>query len=481
MTAPPSAPRLWWRQPGPLLALVLHGVVFLGLFQLRFPEGEWARMERQLPAAASTSQWFRMIVETHGYGGLVTYFFDTHDEIRLYHRYAQVALRGIDPRRPAAAPEQGSLRPYRDIPIEYQPGALLVLVPPAIFARELRDYQTWFTAWCGVLYLGALLLGLDLIAGGGPLRAASANRALWWSLAFLLCFGGVAAARFDHAVPVACLVACWALRRADRTGSTAWFAVAGAVIALGVFVKIVPGLVLGAGLLGLWATRAPAAGRRALAVGAGTALTLLVLHGAFYFWWGDGYLRSYAYHVDRGVQLESTYAGVIAAAGGSGAPLAVIEAAGAYDLRTPLTGAVKALAPVLFLALVGLVAARVAVRRRGAAPVPRDLALVLLTTVLLLAFILTNKVFSPQYLLWLGPLIAAGYGGVPALRPVAIALLLAAALSQVIFPHLYDRLTGLEALAVALLNLRNALLAAMLGWLLWRLPALLTREADPEH
>lgn len=117
-------------------------------------------------------------------------------------------------------------------------------------------------------------------------------------------------------------------------------------------------------------------------------------------------------------------------------------------------------------------------KRRAASRPLRDFTLVLLTTVLLLAFILTNKVFSPQYLLWLGPLVAVASGAEPRLRPPAFALLLAAALSQAIFPHLYDQLHELRPLPVFLLNLRNFILVAMLAWLLWRLPRLLA-AAEP--
>jgi hypothetical protein len=468
-----SASRPWWRSPGPLVALLLHAVVFLGFFELHFKPGEWAQMEKQLPAHPTTGQWIHVLVGQHGMQGLATWFFDTHREIHIYHRYAEVVLRGVDPEQPANAPGQGHLMPYRDVAMEYQPGALLVFLPPALLAKDLPGYQTWFVVWCGVLYVGAILLGLKLLAGDAPIGVEQANRTLWWSLAFLLCFGGVAAARFDHTVPFLILVACWMLRRADRTGSLAWFAATGVVIAAGVFVKIVPGLLLPAALLWLGVTTPRPAWRPMIALTAGLVVALLGFHVASYTAWGDGYLRSYTYQLDRGIQLESTYAGMIALSPGFGLPLRTVEVAHAYDLATPLAGLLKALAPVLFLALVALTAMRVWTTRRAATRPSRDFTVALLATVLLLAFILTNKVFSPQYLLWLGPLVAAAYGVQPTLRQPAFALLFAAALSQAIFPHLYDQLRALQPLPVFLLNLRNLTLVAILGWLLVRLPRLL--------
>jgi hypothetical protein len=468
-----SVSRPWWRSPGPLLALLLHVAVFAGLFQLRFADGAWRKMDRSLPPHPTTAQWFRVIVAEHGYGGLVTWFFDTHTEIRLYRRFAEVALRGVDPERPADAPGQGRLALYRDVPMEYQPGALLAFVPPALFARNLHDYETTFTLWCGVLYLAALLLGLRVLGRDEPIAPRGAARGLWWSLAFLLCFGGVAAARFDHAVPLACLAAAWAFQRAERTGSLAWFAAAGALVAGGVMIKIVPGMLLGAMFGWLVVFPATKRWRPMLPVVAGFGIALALLHAAFVAHWGDGYLASYTYHVKRGLQLESTFAGVIMAGHGFGGPLGIAYVSKAYDLETPFTGVLVSLSPALFLALAGVLAVRVAAARRLAGGPRRDFALVLLTIALLLAFMLTNKVFSPQYLLWLGPLFAVALAAERALWAPAVALLLAAGITQAIFPHFYDQLRLMQPWTVLLLNLRNLILVVLLGWLLWRLPRLL--------
>jgi hypothetical protein len=472
---PPSRP--WWRSPGPLLALLLHGVIFLGLFELHFPDGEWDRMQQRIGPAASTGRWFQELTAAHGWGGVVVWFFDTHNEIRLYHRYAEIAWRGFDPALPADAPGQGSFSPYRDVAVEYQPGALLVMLPPAFFARDLEGYQIGFVAWCGMLYTGALLLGLALLGDGTPVSAAVANRALWWSVAFLLCFGGVAAARFDHAVPLVCVVALGIFRRADRADSAGGFAAFGAVAAVGVLVKIVPGVLVPAGLLWLARPGRPVRWRPAVVLAGSFFLTLGLLHAAAWVHWGEGYVGSYRYHLDRGLQLESIYAGVIAAGHGLGHPLSVLKRFGAYELVTPLVSFVKPLSLACLVAAFAAVAGRFWFSRAGER-FDRERALLLLTVLFLLGFILTNKVFSPQYLLWLAPLLAAAYGWRPRLAFAAGLFLLAAALSQAIFPRFYDQLTGLQPALVAVLNLRNAALLLLFGWLLWRLPALLEREGN---
>jgi len=469
-------PRAWWRHTSPALALLLHAVIFLGIFQLHFHDGERRRIESSIPGGAGIGAGVEAILRERGPLGLVIWFFDRHGEIRLFHRYASVMLYGIDPGQPADATDQGRLRPYRDVPVEYQPGALLVLLPPFLYGRDFAAYRTGFVVWCGVLYLGTLLLGLRLLADGRPITAAQANRALWGSAAFLLCFGGLAGARFDHVVPLLCVVGGILFQRASRANSTPWFAVFGALAAAGVLVKIVPGVLIPAALLWLCAAVPRTLWRAGGAVLAGFVVTLLVLNLAFYAIWGDGYVRSFTYHMDRGIQIESTYAGALMAGDGFGQPISVGRSHAAAGLETPYTGLVKSLSGPLFLALVGAIAWRFLALRRALPPAARDLAVLLLGTVLLLAFILTNKVFSPQYLLWLGPLFALAYGFRPRLAPAVLALLLASALTQAIFPVFYRQLKELRAPLIVLLNLRNLILVALLAWLGWTLAKRLGEE-----
>ena len=172
-------PRAWWRHAGPALALLLHAVIFLGIFQLHFRDGERRRIERSVPSGGGIGAGVEAFLRERGPLGLVIWFFDRHGEIRLFHRYATVTWYGTDPDQPADATDQGRLRPYRDVPVEYQPGALLLLLPPLLLGHDFSAYRTGFVAWCGVLYLGTLLLGLRLLADGRPITAAQANRTLW--------------------------------------------------------------------------------------------------------------------------------------------------------------------------------------------------------------------------------------------------------------------------------------------------------------
>lgn len=473
MSSSSAAPRPWWCHPAPLVALVLHAVIFLGLFQLRFAPGEWRRMDDLMPPGPSTQQWIDRLMADHGVMGLVTWFVDHHAEIKLYHRYARVVLDGVDSRLSADAPGQGRLRPYVDVPMEYQPGALLVLLPPALVSHDFNGYVTAYVAWSGILYGLSLWLGLRLLAAGQPLTPAQADRALWGSVIFLLCFGSIASARFDHVVPLLCLGSITLFRRAEQTGSLGWVAACGALTAGGVLVKIVPGVVLPAALLWLCCTGPRPQWRRAAALLGGFLVMFAGLNALFYAWWGQGYVRSFTYHVERGIQIESLYAGVVLAGHGLGHPVSLVWNFGAAHLDTPLTGVLKPLSTLLFFVLSAAIAWRFLASRARIARDHAPAAVLWLSLLFLLAFILTNKVLSPQYLLWIGPLLAAAYGLRPECGPALLVLLVASAVSQAIFPFLYDSLCDFDRPLVFLLNVRNALLVVLFGWLLWRLPRLL--------
>jgi hypothetical protein len=117
-------------------------------------------------------------------------------------------------------------------------------------------------------------------------------------------------------------------------------------------------------------------------------------------------------------------------------------------------------------ALVALLA--IATRRLAALvhPQGKEVDLVLVGALsLATAFIVFNKVGSPQYMLWLTPIVAVGL----VLRPPdwkvpAILMLVVAILTTAVFPTLYFALIALHPLVLILLAARNALLLVVLGW-----------------
>ncbi|MDX6513074.1 MAG: hypothetical protein QOE36_2578, partial [Gaiellaceae bacterium] len=78
-------------------------------------------------------------------------------------------------------------------------------------------------------------------------------------------------------------------------------------------------------------------------------------------------------------------------------------------------------------------------------------------------FVVFDRVLSPQFLVWLLPLVAL-LSGRRALAAGAF-LLAALGITQAIFPHRYDALVAFEATPIWILVVRDALLLALAAFL----------------
>lgn len=150
----------------------------------------------------------------------------------------------------------------------------------------------------------------------------------------------------------------------------------------------------------------------------------------------------------------------------------------AYEVQGPGTGAALQAARIgMLVALAGVALLHLrAFRAPASARSPALAALLFLVAVA--AFLVTNKVFSPQYLAWLAaPMAALGAlpgRGLP--RADAAMFLCACVLTQLVFPFNYDGLVGAEprASVIAALTLRDLLvvvLAARFAARAWRATA----------
>jgi hypothetical protein len=93
--------------------------------------------------------------------------------------------------------------------------------------------------------------------------------------------------------------------------------------------------------------------------------------------------------------------------------------------------------------------------------------------------LVTTKVLSPQYLVWLVPLavLVRGRAGAAA----AVLLAVAMVLTQLVYPYRYEELVALDRGPVLLLTARNALLVAVAALLAWRTARELQGERVPQH
>jgi uncharacterized membrane protein len=356
---------------------------------------------------------------------------------------------------------QGQL-PYRDFPLEYPPLALLAFGLPWLLAagRTLgySDYA-WHFLVLNVLWSTLLALALARIAtqqrpADSPTRAVGVYTLLVIVSAPLLPW------RYDLFPALLTLLALLAVL-ADRP------TLAGVWIGLGIAAKLYPIMLLpicGAYYL------AGRSHRSLFRLGLGCVIAIGVVLLPYLLVDPGGWLSFLRYHQQRGLQLESLPAGAIVLVHTLGfTRVDLVFLYGALQLVSPLADIAVLWQPIVFSIVIGVVFVSCWGRFRheyatnGAIA---DASLIAYIVVALLAFIVTNKVFSAQYIVWLLPF-------VPLLRPRQIvALTILCGLTILIFPFLYADLLAFQIVPVVLLNLRNALAVAVMCWLLVeRLPA----------
>ena len=271
----------------------------------------------------------------------------------------------------------------------------------------------------------ALFLAFDaaimaMLAGQAGRTGRTGGRRLW-ALTPLVT-GPLLLARFD-VVPSALAVA--AVLLAARPGCS------GALAAVGAWLKVWPALVLA----GLRRRDLPRGLAGAVAASAVIGLAVLATDDPFGFVGGQR---------DRGLQVESVAAWPFLVARSFGADVTVAYQYGAHEVLAPAVPAAALLSVLLTAGLLGLVAVQ---RLRGAIEhlVAADVALAAV-----LFSVVTSRVFSSQYFIWLLALGAACLGDPGSRMRRAVTWLVGAgAAAQLVYPWLYSAL--LEGSPVALL------------------------------
>jgi hypothetical protein len=335
--------------------------------------------------------------------------------------------------------------PYRDVFFEYPPLAAPVIALPGLAGTGEEAFRLAFAAWTLVL-AGAFVLLCGALAArtGGDRR-----RALFAAALAPLACGALLRTHFDLA-PVVLTLGALFFVCVGRPRSGLALLGAGALVKGFplVAVPVVLAWLLGRGL------------RREAVQGALACLAVLVAGAAAALAVSpDGALDAVRYHLERPVQVESPAAIVLLGLDGAGVGEAVSVSSHRSDgLLHPLDDTVSALA-ALALAVVVALLAGLAARDTGVAGDRRRLALAALAAVT--AFAVLGKVLSPQFVIWVLPLGVLAFAW--RMHALALAVLLAAVLTQVEFPAHYLDVVAREPLAMALVAVRDLVLLAVLG------------------
>ena len=348
----------------------------------------------------------------------------------VYERYGDAMIRGEVP--------------YRDFAVEYPPGALPVFVQPA--RGNEGDFEGFTHAFeilmaaCG----GAIVIALAVALASLAASPARMGAALALGAVAPLLLGSVVLSRFD-------------LWPAALTGAALASLVSGrlrlghGLLGAGVLAKIWPGVLIPLTVAHAWRTR----GRREALVCLGVAVAVVaVVMLPFVVLSPDGVGRSFERQASRPLQIESLGAALIVTSHhvfGTGVTMA--SSHGSQNIggtAANVIGGVQSAVQIAALVAIWIVFAR---KRRSTEELIR------FSAAAVVAFIALGKVVSPQFLVWLFPL-------VPLVRRWSVAALFVAGLvlTQAWFPqHYWDYALRFDETRSWLVLARDLVLVALLA------------------
>jgi hypothetical protein len=384
--------------------------------------------------------------------------------------------------------EQGAV-PYRDVALEYPPFAAALFWVAGMLPGS-------YTSTFGLLMLGCqVLTALGALSAARALRLGRVHR--WTAVALValtpaLIGVDLVAARYDAALAA---ILAWVTAAAVSSRWTlAWV-----LVAVGVLLKLTPVLLVPA-LLVIQATAHRRPGTDTTLGGSVRATVVATARDGFPGWAlagavllagivpalalsVSGTLRVLVYHAERPLQIESVAASpLLLDHAWRGTDLVQVSSFGSENLAGGIADALQRAGSVAAVLGVLLVAALLAVRLwRAPAGEARAAAAGLGTLALaatIAVAIVTGKVLSPQYLVWLVPLVplVRGWRGPTGAALLAVAMVL----SRLVFPGLYVSLVEeLDTLPIALLAVRNALLIGIAVLLVHALATVRPAAATP--
>jgi uncharacterized membrane protein len=361
----------------------------------------------------------------------------THD-LNLYYRSSLYLL-------------QGKL-PYRDFDLEYPPFALIAFILPRILTLGLTNNSyiyAFFFVIQNVFFSSIntiLLLNIISKSNSQPHKIL----ALIFYTLFAAIVSPVMLWRYDlfpTLLTVLALVTVISLRPTF----------AGIFLGFGIAAKLYPVILLPVFTVYYFANRSY---RAILNLWLGTVGTVFLIflpfiitsHGKFFYF--------LTYHKERGLQIESFSAGIISLIHKFGfIEVKTIAGYGSRNIVSPLNDIILGLLPWLLIVLYSVMLINCFYRFREDRydnQVVKNKSLVAYSLLALLIFIVTSKVFSPQYIVWIVPFAAL-------LKPRQLILMLGICLTTYIMMT-FGSFRNLDFGKILWLNLRNVLVLGLGVW-----------------
>jgi Glycosyltransferase family 87 len=336
--------------------------------------------------------------------------------------------------------------PYRDFLFEYPPLSFPLFLIPRLLVPDLDGYKVAFVAEMLLFDAAAIYMLARQVSESAGMEAVPGRLA--WYTVFCAGLSPLVIGRFELApMLLAFAAARW------------WFAgrgsLGGVAAGLGALMKVFPGAVAAPAVVCELSRLRKSGARGAVAFLATLVVGLAVWFGVA----GRHVLDSLGYHAERGLEVGSLYGGALFLRG----MLAGTEVPWVFDYKAfhvaPEWGA-RLIPLALPLQAAALVLVMARFWRSGMTEGMRY------STAAVLAFVITGKVLSPQYLIWLFPFLAALDGRTG--RLARRIFLLGCLTTAMLYPGPgFVMVLDHQAGAILLLNLRNVLLVWLLAVLLY--------------
>ncbi len=343
--------------------------------------------------------------------------------------------------------------PYRDIEFEYPPLMLLPLLLPRLVSHDYLGYIRLLSVFLSLIYLTCLAIFYQLWKKIPEAERFAWHRILFLSLLSILCLGQIFVTRLDVFPNLFSLLALLFFLNKKYTSCAFWIVLGTLTKGYAILLAPLFGIVL---LLQ----------KKYKDLSVSISWILLLLTGvslALGYYTEGHYWDSFRFHANRGIQIESIYAMI---------PYSlylfckthifVYNSHNAVDITMSgihyLLSCAKLLPPLLFLALYFIFW-----KKSKTLKEIHPLWLIQSSFLVIFSFMISFKVLSPQFLIWLIPLI---FLISPAHKKEFYFLFLALLLlTQIIYPNFYWMLSDeTHPEGVALLLTRNIALLILYGW-----------------
>ncbi len=295
---------------------------------------------------------------------------------------------------------KSGVMPYRDFVFEFPPFSLVFFLIPGLFTSNLETYAVLFGL--EVVTFIAVTLHFTLLI----CERIGANKlavTVIFTLFFVIYFP---IRKFDIFPACATLIAlyCFMNRR---------FGLAYGFAAFATLTKIYPVLIILL-FLGLNVLEKCDDRKKNIATGVLACMAVSVMAVAPLMLAGVSFsdcLGFIGFHADRGFQVESLFAVLVRILAALGLTTYWIQPAhDTHDVVGPICDAIMPYWTIVVVIAVGamfLIAAKFVIDRSGGTAAGwNDRSLILMATVIILMFMMTNKVFSTQYMVWIVPMLA---------------------------------------------------------------------------